>query len=102
MTEKQLERKLADAVKAAGGVAPKWVSPGWVGVPDRIVLLPPDGHRHGCVGFVEVKAPGEKPRVIQRRRHAQLRILGFPVFVLDDPGQIPVIIQKIQEGGHDE
>ena len=102
MTEKQIEQKFVDAVKAAGGAAPKWVSPGWSGVPDRIVLMPGNGHRCGCVGFVEVKAPGEKPRALQLRRHAQLRTLGFKVFVLDSPEQIPAIIQKIQEESSDE
>ena len=40
MTEKQIEQKLVKAVKAKGGLAPKFVSPGFDGVPDRIVLLP--------------------------------------------------------------
>ena len=102
MTEKQIEQKLVDAIKAQGGVAAKWVSPGWGGVPDRIVLLPGKNRQHGCVGFVEVKAPGKKPRALQLRRHVQLRTLGFPVFVMDDPEQIPVIIRKIREGNHDE
>ena len=40
MLESQLERKLRDEVKAKGGLALKFVSPGTVGVPDRIVLAP--------------------------------------------------------------
>lgn len=59
MREKVIERKLVQAVKSAGGVAPKFVSPGFDGMPDRIVLLP-GGH----LGFVEVKATGEKPASI--------------------------------------
>jgi hypothetical protein len=39
---------------------------------------------------------------LQLRRHAQLRALGFKVFVLDSPEQIPAIIQKIQEESSDE
>ena len=46
-------------------------------------------------GFVEVKAPGAKPRPLQERRHEQLRKLGFQVSVLDDPEQIPCIIEEI-------
>ena len=54
MRERQIEQKLVKAVKAVGGIAPKLVSPGFDGMPDRMVLLP-GGH----VGFVEVKAPGK-------------------------------------------
>ena len=90
MREKQIEQKLVTAVKAAGGVCPKLVSPGFDGMPDRMVLLP------GCrIGFVEVKAPGEKPRPLQTHRHRLLRSLGFPVFVLDDPERIPWILEEV-------
>ena len=82
MREKAIEGKLVQMVKATGGIAPKFVSPGFAGMPDRIVLLP-DGH----IGFVEVKAPGEKPRPLQLARHGLLRRLGFKVYVLDDERQ---------------
>ncbi len=90
MREKQIEKKLVKAVKAVGGICPKLVSPGMDGMPDRIVLLP-GAH----LGFVEVKAPGQKPRALQLRRHKQLRQLGFPVFILDDPDQIAGIIKEV-------
>ncbi len=96
MTEKQLEQKLIKAVKDAGGLCLKWISPGWAGAPDRICLLP---GMH--IGFVEVKAPGMKPRPLQKKRHTQLRVLGFPVYVLDDPDQIPEIIGRIRYGSDD-
>ena len=90
MREKQIESKLVKAVRNVGGMCPKLVSPGTDGMPDRLVLLP------GCrIGFVEVKAPGAKPRPLQERRHEQLRKLGFQVSVLDDPEQIPCIIEEI-------
>lgn len=90
MSEKDIERKLARAVKSAGGIALKFVSPGFDGMPDRIVLMP-----GGRVGFVEVKNTGLKPRPLQASRHRLLSLLGFQVFVLDRPEQIPSIIQKI-------
>ena len=92
--EKEIERKLVRAVKAAGGICPKLISPGMNGMPDRLVLLP-----EGRVGFVEVKAPGRRPRVLQDNRHKLLRRLGFPVFVLDDPLQIPWIIEEVGDAG---
>jgi hypothetical protein len=91
--ERDIEKKLTKAVKAQGGMCPKLISPGTDGMPDRLVLLP--GSR---IGFVEVKAPGKEPRPLQARRHRQLSDLGFSVFVLDDPGQIPGIIAAIGGG----
>ena len=91
MREKVIEKKLVQAVKATGGIAPKLVSPGFDGMPDRIVLLP-GGHS----GFVEVKAPGEKPRPLQLSRHGLLRRLGFKVFVLDDEQQIGGLLDEIR------
>ena len=87
MREKTIEQKLVKAVKSAGGLAPKFISPGYDGMPDRLVLMP-----GGRVAFVEVKATGCKPRPLQIQRHGLLRRLGFQVFVLDDGGQIPQII----------
>ena len=40
MREKTIEQKLVQAVKAKGGIAPKFVSPGFSGVPDRLIILP--------------------------------------------------------------
>ena len=91
MREKQIEQKLVKAVRNADGLCPKFVSPGLAGMPDRLILLP--GRR---LAFVEVKAPGEKPRLLQLHRHAQLRALGFRVHVLDDPAQIPEILEQAQ------
>ena len=90
MREKQIEQKLVKTVRAAGGICPKLVSPGTDGMPDRLVLLP-GGH----IAFAEVKAPGMKPRLLQVRRHEQLRALGFQVFILDDPERIPGMIREI-------
>ena len=91
MREKQVEQKLVRAVKARGGICPKFVSPGFDGMPDRIVLLP---GRH--FGFVEVKAPGEVPRPLQISRHRLMKKMGFQVYVLDDPEKIGGILVEIQ------
>ena len=79
MREKEIEKKLTQMVKKAGGICPKLVSPGFDGMPDRMVLLP-----NGRIGFVEVKAPGEKPRPLQLSRHRLLRRLGFRVYGLEE------------------
>lgn len=90
MREKQIEQKLVLAVKRCGDICPKFVSPGFDGMPDRIILLP-----GGRLGFAEVKAPGRKPRPLQETRHGLLRRLGFKVYVLDDEKQIGEILREI-------
>ena len=91
MREKSIEQKLVRQVKAAGGICPKLVCPGYDGMPDRMVLLP-----NGRLGFVEVKAPGKKPRPLQTARHEMLTRLGFKVYVLDSQEQIGGILDGIQ------
>lgn len=91
MLEKEIEQALVKAVKAAGGMCPKWVAVGMNGFPDRMILLP-----HGRVAFAEIKAPGKKPRRLQTIRHQQLRILGFKVYVIDGTEQIPEVIKEVQ------
>ena len=70
MNEKLIERKLVTAVKARGGIAPKFVSPGYAGMPDRLVLLP--------------------------ARHEMLRRLGFRVYVIDGIEQIGGMLNELQ------
>lgn len=91
MLERTIEQRLVEAVRKAGGLCPKFVSPGWDGVPDRIVLLP-----GGKMGFVELKAPGQKLRPLQRRRREQLERLGFRVFAVDSVEQIGGVLDAIQ------
>ena len=91
MREKTLEALLVQAVKSMGGLAPKFVSPGFDGMPDRIVLLP-----HSKMAFVEVKAHGKKQRPLQVRRKSQLESLGFSVYCLDDAAQIGGMLDEIQ------
>lgn len=90
MKEKQIEQKLVKEIKANGGLALKFVSPGNDGVPDRLLLFP-----GGKAAFAELKAPGENPRTLQRRQIERLRKLGFKVYVIDDQGQIADVIKEV-------
>ena len=90
MREKIIEKELVRAVKDKGGIAPKFASPGFDGMPDRLVLLP-----RGRMGFVELKAPGKKPRALQLARHRLLRRLGFKVYVIDEINQIDSVLEEI-------
>ena len=91
MREKEIENQLVSQVKKIGGIAPKFVSPGFAGMPDRLVLIP-DGH----IAFVELKAPGKKPRPLQLARHRLLRLLGFRVYVIDRAEQIGGMLDEIR------
>ena len=90
MLERFIEQKLVARVKREGGLCPKFVSPGSDGWPDRLVLMP-----GGKIVFVELKAPQGRLRPIQVQRHAQLRDLGFSVFVVNDPDQIPEVLELL-------
>lgn len=90
MREKQIEQKLVRAVRAVGGLAPKFVSPGLDGVPDRLILLP-GGH----LAFAELKAPGQRPRPLQQRLIGQLRQLGFRVYIIDNMNQIGGVLDEV-------
>ena len=91
MREKEIEKKLIAAVKNKGGLALKFVSPGTVGVPDRLLLMP-----DGRIAFAELKAPGEKMRLIQIKRKRQLEALGFKVYCIDSMEQIEGVIDEIE------
>lgn len=91
MREKEIENDLINKAKKRGGIALKFTSPGYDGVPDRLVLLP-----DSKMGFVEVKAPGKKPRALQIARMQMLRSLGFKAYVLDDKKDTEVILNEIQ------
>ena len=90
MLEKNIENKLTTAVEKAGGIAPKFVSPSFAGMPDRLVLLP-----DGVFAFVELKAPGESPRPLQKARHRKLRSLGFKVYVIDSIDEIGGMMHEL-------
>ena len=90
MREKNIETSLVAEVRRRGGLAPKFVSPGLDGVPDRLILLP-----GGKIVFAELKAPGKTLRPLQALRKRQLEKLGFRVFVIDDAEQIGGVLDAV-------
>lgn len=92
MRESAVEAYLERQVKTSlGGLAWKFVSPGLRGVPDRLVLLP-GGHAQ----FVELKAPGKEARAQQKKRHRELKALGFEVLVLDTKEKVDEYINLLK------
>lgn len=78
MRESLVEAYLVRRIKALGGMADKFVSPGKRSAPDRLVILPDNQ-----IIFVELKAKGKKPTENQLRDHERRRALGCTVLVLD-------------------
>lgn len=91
LRESIVEKKLVNEVKKRGGLAMKFVSPGFDGVPDRIILLP-----KGHIAFVETKAPKKVMRPLQLRVKERLERLGFKVYCVDNREMIGGILDEIQ------
>ena len=91
MRERDIEAYLRDQVKAIGGIAYKFVSPGSAGVPDRLVLLP-----GGRAVFVELKAPGRQPTPLQLRQQRRIQDLGFTVLVIDSKEEVDEFIKGVR------
>ena len=95
MIEKTIEQKLRKKVKGLGrgAMCLKFESPGFNGVPDRIILLP-----GAQVIFAETKKPGEKERARQEYVQGLLRDLGFKVWsTVDSLNDIEAIIKECEE-----
>ncbi|ASJ54877.1 nuclease [Brevibacillus formosus] len=89
MRERDIEKYLREQVKATGGQAYKFTSPGNAGVPDRLVLFP-----GGKIAFAELKAPGKKPTALQLVQCKKIRDLGFPVEIIDSKAEVDGFIRQ--------
>lgn len=89
-SEKTIERKLVEAVKAHNGMCIKLLCDQLTGLPDRMCLFPDH-----IIVFVEVKSTGKKPRRSQVYIHNKLRTLGFRVEVIDTIEGINNFIKSI-------
>lgn len=90
LSEKHLEKKLKKEVKNLKGLALKFVSPGFNGVPDRLVL------RAGRAWFVEVKSPGKKPSILQLLVHGILLRVGFKVWIVDSEESLENFLNEVR------
>lgn len=90
MIEKDLEAWVGRQVRKAGGLWLKWVSPGYVGVPDRILIAP-----GGLVAFVEMKQESGR---LSRRQHyvcGMLRAMGCRVYVIYNKKQALDMLREV-------
>ena len=90
MNEVRMEKRLNKKVKEHGGLALKLVSPGFAGMPDRLVLF--NGSK---VAFAELKAPAKKLRLLQQKRKKQLERLGFKVYKVDSYEAVDRLVEEL-------
>jgi len=88
--EKDIEQYFRMQLNRCGAMALKFVSPGMAGVPDRIVLIP-----GGRVAFAEIKAPGKKPRPLQKAVFDRMARLGHQVYLIDSRQAVADFIQEV-------
>lgn len=88
--EAQVEKYLDTEVKKLGGITRKWVSPGRIGVPDRIVII------EGRVYFVEVKTVTGELSVYQERERQRLADAGARCFVVYGTDGVDDFIRTIE------
>ena len=69
--ESEIEKYFVWTVQRMGGTAYKFKSPNHRGVADRIACLP-----DGSTWFVELKAPGGRPSLLQKLFAARMKELG--------------------------
>jgi Holliday junction resolvase len=89
--EKGVERKLVRGIRNQGGMCRKFISPGWAGAPDRIVLLP-----GGRMYFVEMKRPGEEPEPLQQHRIEELQALGFNARAINTEEDVNIFLKEVR------
>lgn len=90
MREQEIEQKLREAVKRMGGRAYKFISPGNVGVPDRIVIMP-----GRPVIFVELKTEVGRLTPVQKAQIGYLERLGQDVRVLYGMDDVEKFIDEL-------
>lgn len=88
--EKDLEAKVGRWVRQRGGLWLKWVSPGFTGVPDRILLA-----QGGIVAFVEMKQ--ETGRLSKRQVFVcgLLKRMGFRVYQIFTEEQARMMLREV-------
>lgn len=90
MLEKEIEQYLRKEIKKHKGMALKFVTPGFSGVMDRIILMP-----EGKIFFAEIKAPGKKLRSRQVYVKELFENLGLKIYKIDSKEQAKKLIDEV-------
>jgi hypothetical protein len=90
--ESSIEAYLVKAWEMLGGKTYKWSSPGYAGVPDRLLFHP---RMWGQVVAVEVKAPGKKPTEKQAKVLLDLERMGVYACCVDSKGAVDSLLGRL-------
>lgn len=93
MKESQIERRLVEGVKRLGGMCLKFVSPGTLGVPDRIIIT-----AKGRVIFVELKTETGRLTKIQRYVIGEMQKRGADARVVKGIDEVKELLVEIEGG----
>ena len=91
MIEKDIERHLRDGVRRLGGWCLKFVTPGFTGVPDRIVIMPT-----GICVFLELKTRKGKLSEVQKYQIRKLLDCCQQVAVVYGPDAAEDFLKDLQ------
>lgn len=89
MLEKEVEAYLKKVANKNGFLCYKFTCPSTAGVPDRILM------GYGRCFFVELKAPGCKPRDLQKHRITDMREHGMEVYVIDTKEKVDMLFANL-------
>jgi len=91
ITEKQIEKYLVKKIKAEKGLCLKFESPGYTGVPDRIIIL-----KNKPVAFVELKRPvGGRYSARQKLVERDFNKLGQKVYKVKNKEEVDKLVEEL-------
>ena len=91
MIEKQIEKYLVKKIKDLKGLCLKFESPGYSGVPDRIIIL-----KNKPIAFVELKRPvGGKYSARQKLVEREFNKLGQKVYKVKNKEEVDKLVEEL-------
>lgn len=90
--ERQIETYLKLSVERVGGLTRKYVSPGYAGVPDRLVFY------KGKIFLVELKAQGGMLSAVQHAEIKRMAQVGIHVVILSSKTEVDRFMKDLVDG----
>lgn len=89
-----IENYFVKRVRETGGKVRKLKWIGNNGAPDRMVWWPPKHYALAAdLFFIELKAPGEKPKKQQAEEHKKMKASGLRVLVIDTKDKVDAFVE---------
>ena len=91
ISEKQIEKYLVKKIKDKRGLCLKFESPGYSGVPDRIIIL-----KNKPVAFVELKRPvGGRYSARQKLVERDFNKLGQKIYKVKNKEEVDKLVEEL-------